>query len=115
MFLSSEIVKWKLGTWEVVDRMPVYYSVGHLCVPGGDTKTPYGKYVIALDKITKDRYLPTGPEECQAAQLIDISGDKMKLILDFPTIGEPHYAQACPAELLTKNNQKIYKLDDNKN
>ncbi|MBI4946987.1 MAG: Sec-dependent nitrous-oxide reductase [Bacteroidetes bacterium] len=115
MFLSSEIVKWKLGTWEVVDRMPVYYSIGHLCVPGGDTKNPYGKYVIALDKITKDRYLPTGPEECQAAQLIDISGDKMKMLLDFPTIGEPHYAQACAADLLTKNNQKIYKLEDNKN
>jgi len=115
MFLSSEIVKWKLGTWEVVDRMPVYYSVGHLCVPGGDTKKPYGKYVIALDKITKDRYLPTGPEECQSAQLIDISGDKMKMLLDFPTIGEPHYAQAIAADMLTKNNQKIYKLEDNKN
>ncbi len=115
MFLSSEIVKWKLGTWEVVDRIPVYYSIGHLCVPGGDTKKPYGKYVIALDKITKDRYLPTGPEECQSAQLIDISGEKMKMILDFPTIGEPHYAQAIAADMLTKNNQKIYKLEDNKN
>jgi nitrous-oxide reductase len=115
MFLSSEIVKWKLGTWEVVDRVPTYYSIGHLCVPGGDTKKPYGKYVIALNKITKDRYLPTGPEITQSAQLIDISGDKMKMILDFPTIGEPHYAQSCPADLLTKNSQKIYKLEDNKN
>jgi nitrous-oxide reductase len=114
MFLSSEIVKWKLGTWEVVDHMPVYYSVGHLCVPGGDTKTPYGKYVIALNKITKDRYLPTGPEECQSAQLIDISGEKMQMLLDFPTIGEPHYAQAIAAEMLTKNSKKIYKLEDNK-
>src|SRR5204863_462206 len=34
MFISSEIVKWKLGTWEVLDRMPVYYSVGHLMIPG---------------------------------------------------------------------------------
>lgn len=92
MFLSSEVVKWKIGTWEVVDRMPVYYSIGHLCVPGGDSKQPYGKYVIALNKITKDRYLPTGPELCQSAQLIDITGDKMKMLLDFPTIGEPHYA-----------------------
>ncbi len=52
------------------------------------------KYLIAYNKITKDRYLPTGPELSQSAQLFDISGDKMKLILDFPTIGEPHYAQA---------------------
>ena len=113
MFLSSEIVKWKIGTWEVVDRIPTYYSIGHLCVPGGDSKNPYGKYVIALNKITKDRYLPTGPELTQSAQLIDISGDKMKMLLDFPTIGEPHYAQAIAADMLTKNSQKIYKLEDN--
>ncbi len=113
MFLSSEIVKWKLGTWEVVDRIPVYYSIGHLMVPGGDSKNPYGKYVIALNKITKDRYLPTGPEVCQSAQLIDISGDKMKMLLDFPTIGEPHYAQAIAADVLMKNNTRIYKIEEN--
>lgn len=114
MFLSSEIVKWKIGTWEVVDRMPVYYSIGHLMVPGGDSKNPYGKYVVALNKITKDRYLPTGPEVCQSAQLIDITGDKMKMLLDFPTIGEPHYAQAIAADMLTKNSKKIFKLEENK-
>jgi nitrous-oxide reductase len=40
--------------------------------------------------------------------LIDISGDKMKLLLDFPTIGEPHYAQWIPAEILMKGQKKIY-------
>lgn len=114
MFLSSEIVKWKVGTWEVVDRMPTHYSIGHLMVPGGDSKNPYGKYVVALNKITKDRYLPTGPELTQSAQLIDISGEKMKMLLDFPTIGEPHYAQAIAADMLVKNSVKIYKLEDNK-
>ncbi|MFN8580141.1 MAG: hypothetical protein U0163_04075 [Gemmatimonadaceae bacterium] len=69
-------------------------------VPGGDTKQPYGKYVVALNKITKDRFLPTGPELTQSAQLYDISGPKMKLLLDFPTIGEPHYAQAIDAKSL---------------
>ncbi len=114
-FISSEIVKWKVSTFEVVDRIPAYYSPGHLSVPGGDTKKPWGKYVIALNKITKDRYLPTGPELCQSAQLIDITGDKMKLLLDFPTIGEPHYAQSIPAEMLMKNSKKIYKLEENEN
>ena len=84
-FISSEIVKWKVGTWEVLDRVPCYYSVGHLMIPGGDSKNPEGKYMVALNKITKDRYLPTGPELCHAAQLYDISGDKMQLLLDFPT------------------------------
>lgn len=114
-FISSEIVKWKIGTWEVVDRIPTYYSIGHLCIPGGDSQKPWGKYVIALNKITKDRYLPTGPELTQSAQLIDISGEKMKLLLDFPTVGEPHYAQALPSELIMKNSLKFYKIEENGN
>jgi nitrous-oxide reductase len=114
-FVSSEIVKWNVQTLEVVDRVPTYYSIGHLCVPGGPTKKPWGKYVIAYNKITKDRYLPTGPELAQSAQLYSIDGDKMKLLLDFPTIGEPHYAEAIPADLIMKNSQKIYKIEENKN
>ena len=114
-FISSEIVKWEISSFKVVDRIPAYYSIGHLCVPGGDTRKPWGKYVIALNKITKDRYLPTGPELTQSAQLIDISGDKMKLLLDFPTIGEPHYAQAIPSDILMKNSKKIYPIEENEN
>ncbi len=113
MFVSSEIVKWNVKSLKILDRVPTYYSVGHLSVPGGDTRKPFGKYVIAYNKITKDRFLPTGPELAQSAQIYDISGDKMKLILDFPTIGEPHYAQACPAELITKNSVKFYKIEEN--
>jgi nitrous-oxide reductase len=112
-FVSSEIVKWSVKDLKVLDRVPTYYSIGHLSVPGGPTKKPWGKYVIAYNKITKDRYLPTGPELAQSAQLYDISGDKMKLILDFPTIGEPHYAEAIPAELITKRQVKIFKIEDN--
>src|SRR5690606_5077656 len=89
-------------------------SVGHLMVPGGNTKKPFGKYLVAYNKITKDRYLPTGPELSQSAQLYDISGEKMQLILDFPTIGEPHYAQAVPAELIKDNQLKIYDINANK-
>jgi nitrous-oxide reductase len=115
MFVSSEVVKWKLGTWEVVDRAPSYYSVGHISIPGGDSKKPWGKYLFVLNKITKDRFLPTGPELTQSAQLYDITGEKMKLLLDFPTIGEPHYAQCIPADLIVKNSVKIFKIDENKN
>ncbi|HET7630797.1 MAG TPA: Sec-dependent nitrous-oxide reductase [Gemmatimonadaceae bacterium] len=113
MFISSEIVKWKLGTWQVEDRIPVYYSPGHLMIPGGDSKKPWGKYLVSLNKITKDRYLPTGPEMSQSAQLIDISGPKMQMLLDFPTIGEPHYAQAIPASLIRDRVVKYAKLADN--
>ena len=113
-FISSEVVKWELGTWEVIDRKDTYYSVGHLMIPGGNSRSPFGKYLVAMNKITKDRYLPTGPEVTQSAQLFDISGEKMELILDFPTIGEPHYAAGCPADLIKANSKKIYKIEENK-
>jgi nitrous-oxide reductase len=111
-FISSEVVKWKLGTWEVVDRIPTYYSIGHLSIPGGDSRKPWGKYLVALNKITKDRYLPTGPELAHSAQLIDISGDKMKLLLDFPTMGEPHYAQGIAADLIIKRQKKFFAIEE---
>jgi len=114
-FISSEVVKWNLETFEVVDRIATYYSPGHLMIPGGDSRKPWGKYLVALNKITKDRYLPTGPELFHSAQLIDISGDKMKLLLDFPTEGEPHYAQGIPADIVMKDQVKFYRLEDNHN
>ena len=115
MFVSSEVVKWKVDNLEIIDRIPSYYSPGHLSIVGGDSKKPYGKYLLSLNKITKDRYLPTGPELAQACQLIDITGNKMKLLLDFPTIGEPHYAQMILADKILKNQVKFFKLEDNKN
>ncbi|MES2647479.1 MAG: Sec-dependent nitrous-oxide reductase [Bacteroidota bacterium] len=113
-FVSSEIVKWNIKDLKVLDRVPTYYSIGHLSIPGGDSRKPFGKYMVAYNKITKDRYLPTGPELAQSAQLFDISGDKMQLILDYPTIGEPHYAQSVPADLISKGSLKIYNIDGNK-
>lgn len=113
-FVSSEIVKWDVKNLTILDRVPTYYSIGHLSVMGGNTTKPYGKYMIAYNKITKDRFLPTGPELCQSAQLYDISGDKMKLLLDFPTVGEPHYATAVDAKMIKENQIQFHKLEENK-
>lgn len=112
-FVSSEVVKWNLKTLQVIDRQPTFYSTGHLTVVGGDTAKPYGKYLVAWNKITKDRYLPTGPELTQSAQLFDITGDKMELLLDFPTIGEPHYAQMIPASKIVDKQKRIYDIAAN--
>jgi len=114
-FISSEIVKWDLKTGKVLDRHPAYYSTGHLTVAGGDTRHPFGEYLIALNKITKDRYLPTGPEMFAGEQLFDISGNKMKLLLDFPVEGEPHNAAEIPASLIDTGQVKYFKLSDNHN
>lgn len=112
-FITSEVVKWELGTWEIIDRKPTYYSPGHLTIAGGNSREPDGKYMFVMNKITKDRYLPVGPELEHSAQLYDISGDKMELIYDFSTHGEPHYAAAIKADKVAPNSRKIYRLDEN--
>ncbi|HLW14783.1 MAG TPA: Sec-dependent nitrous-oxide reductase [Flavobacteriaceae bacterium] len=112
-FISSEVVKWELGTWEVIDRKDSYYSPGHLVIPGGNSRKPDGKYMVTMNKITKDRFLPVGPELNHAAQLFDITGDKMELLLDFPTVAEPHYAAMIHADKIKDKTRQIYKLSEN--
>ena len=112
LFLDSQIAKWKVGPpWNVEDKIDVYYSIGHLMASEGDTRHPTGEYVVALDKLSKDRYLNVGPTHPEAAQLIDIRGPKMELLYDFPTYLEPHYAQMIKAEKLKPIT--IYPLAEN--
>jgi nitrous-oxide reductase len=113
VYISSEIVKWDLKTFQVVDRIEAFYSIGHLMIPRGDNRNPAGKYMIGMTKTARDRFLPTGPKQAHPAQLYDISGDKMVMLSDFPTIGEPHYAQAIEASRIMPNNKRMYSLADN--
>jgi nitrous-oxide reductase len=113
VYITSEVVKWDTRTFEVVDRVEAFYSIGHLMIPGGDNRNPAGKYMVGMTKTAKDRFLPTGPKQNHPAQLYDISGDKMVLLKDFPTIGEPHYAQAIAASKLMPNMKQIYSLENN--
>src|SRR5215470_167444 len=62
-FLDSTVVKWTLGppynpadkAWKVVDKVSVHYNIGHLQAPGSNTKKPWGKYIVALNKWSVDR------------------------------------------------------------
>jgi nitrous-oxide reductase len=107
-FLDSTVVKWTLGApyntpdkaWKVTDKVSVHYNIGHLQAPGSNTKKPWGRYLVALNKWSVDRYPAMGPLHPQNLQLIDISGDKMKLLADMPINGEPHNSQMMPMELL---------------
>ncbi|HXF04267.1 MAG TPA: Sec-dependent nitrous-oxide reductase [Blastocatellia bacterium] len=112
LFVESAIAKWKLGTWEVVDKIPVSYNIGHLAAAEGDTVNPDGKYLVALNKLSHGRHLSVGPSQPESSQLIDISGEKMKLIYDAFTEPEPHYAQIIKADKIKPI--EVYSKDENK-
>jgi nitrous-oxide reductase len=99
LFLESAVVKWSLKDLKVLGKVPVHYNIGHLASAEGDTVDPDGKYLVAMDKWSIDRFNPVGPLEPQNFQLIDISGDKMQVLYDLPIpLGEPHYAQMIKAD-----------------
>jgi nitrous-oxide reductase len=113
LFVESAIAKWKLGTWEVVDKIPVTYNIGHLCAAEGDTMHPNGKYVIALNKLSHGRHLSVGPSQPESSQLINISGEKMKMLYEAFTEPEPHYAQMIKVDKLKP--VEVYQKEENKN
>ena len=118
LFVESAVAKWKLPPYEegadmnqyVVDKIPVAYNIGHLVTAEGDSMSPDGNYLVALNKLSKGRHLSVGPSIPESAQLIDISGDKMKLIYDAFTEPEPHYAVIIKADKLDP--VEVYKKDD---
>lgn len=112
LFVESAVAKWKLGTWEVLDKVPVSYNIGHLAAAEGDTMHPKGKYLVALNKLSHGRHLSVGPSQPESSQLINISGEKMKLIYDAFTEPEPHYAQIIKADKLKPI--EVYAPADNK-
>lgn len=123
MFISSEIVKWDPNTGKTLDRVPVQYSPGHAAAAEGDTVSPDGKYIVALNKLSKDSYLSVGPSHPESAQLIDLTGKKMHIINSTPTNPEPHYAQIVKADKIhtinvyprdPNNKDAVYKAEDTK-
>jgi len=108
LFVESAVAKWKLPPYEagadmsqyVVDKLPVAYNIGHLVTAEGDSMDPDGNYLVALNKLSKGRHISVGPSIPESAQLIDITGDKMKLLYDAFTEPEPHYAVIIKADKL---------------
>lgn len=104
LFLDSMVAKWQLGGddpngYAVVDKVSVQYNVGHISAAEGDTVSPDGKYLIALNKWAVDRFTPVGPLLPQNEQLVTLNGEKMKVIYDMTMgVGEPHYAQTIKAD-----------------
>jgi len=101
IYVDSQVTKWNYKTGKVLDTLPIHYNIGHLMTMEGDSKSPDGKYLVALNKLSIDRFNPVGPLHPQNHQLIDITGANMSLLYDMPLpLGEPHYAVAIRADKL---------------
>lgn len=113
LFLDSAVARWTLGgqysdlhsepDWTLITTTPVHYNIGHLATTEGDTVSPDGKYLVAMNKWSIDRFNVVGPLLPQNFQLLDIgeTGATMPVIYDSPIgVGEPHYAQIIKADKL---------------
>ncbi len=101
VFIESVVAKWSLADLKVVDKVPTHYNIGHLVSAEGDTVSPDGKYLIAMNKWALDRFAGVGPLLPQNFQLVDLDAAKPRVIYDMPLpLGEPHNAQMIKADKL---------------
>ncbi len=121
LFIDSQVVKWDIeaaveakaeSTDPVIEKIDVHYNPGHLIAAESYTADPQGDWLISLNKLSKDRFLPVGPMHPENDQLIYIGDDEegMTLVKDTPSYAEPHDASIVSAEKIDP--AKVYDPED---
>ena len=55
------MAKWDYCEGKVLDKISVHYNIGHLMTMESNTEHPKGNYLVAMNKLSIDRFDPVGP------------------------------------------------------